>query len=148
MVAIKSLAILIVATSATLAVAAPGATAFALAERDDDGNRLSDLYDEYVAASSTGDVETLYPVVQPAAGLEARGQCPNSAIPKCASLVAKKDFGAVVAQCGNCIKESSLCVEVLPFAKLSKTICRFAKNTLKCSGIRLIGWESHFSCKE
>ncbi|KAJ3008351.1 hypothetical protein HKX48_008576 [Thoreauomyces humboldtii] len=147
MVAIKSLLLATVLSAATLATAAPGASAFALSERDSpETELLSTLYDQYVAqVASTGDADDLFPSTHT---LETRGQCPNSMIPKCAGLVAKQDFASVLGQCGNCIKESSLCVEVLPFAKLSRTICRFAKQKLQCSGVRIIGWESGFNCKE
>ncbi|KAJ3001502.1 hypothetical protein HKX48_002844, partial [Thoreauomyces humboldtii] len=145
MVAIKSFLLAAVLSAASLATAAPGATAFALAERDSpEVEALSTLYDQYVAqTAATGNADDLFP----AATLEARGQCPNSSIPKCAGLVAKQDFADVLGQCGNCIKESTLCLEVLPFAKLSKNICRFAKHTLECSSVRIIGWETGFNCK-
>ncbi|KAJ3023612.1 hypothetical protein HKX48_002160 [Thoreauomyces humboldtii] len=148
MVAIKSLLIAAVLGSATMGSAAPQASAFELAKLPPTSSLLSDLYDEYLSASRNGNAEELYSEAPVPTHLLARGQCPNKIIPKCASLVATKNFASVLATCGNCIKESSLCVEVLPFAKLSKTICKFAKHTLQCSAIRLIGWETHFTCTE
>ncbi|KAJ3009433.1 hypothetical protein HKX48_007933 [Thoreauomyces humboldtii] len=148
MVAIKSFILAAVLSTTAMATAAP-ATAFELAKQPPAASQqLSELYDEYLSASRSGTADTLYSETPVPAHLLARGQCPNKMIPKCASLVATKNFASVIASCGNCIKESSLCVEVLPFAKLSKTICKFAKHTLQCSGIRLIGWESHFTCTE
>ncbi|RKO82866.1 hypothetical protein BDK51DRAFT_42001 [Blyttiomyces helicus] len=71
--------------------------------------------------------------------LAARGQCPNSLVLTCAGLIYKKDFVGTVEKCGQCIKESTLCVEIYLAAKVNKDICKFAKNTLKCDAIRFTG---------
>ncbi|RKO91820.1 hypothetical protein BDK51DRAFT_45282 [Blyttiomyces helicus] len=63
----------------------------------------------------------------------------GSTIVTAAPAPADKNFVGTLEQCGECIKESTLCVEIYLAAKLDKTICKFAKNTLKCDAIRFTG---------
>ncbi|RKO86382.1 hypothetical protein BDK51DRAFT_51345, partial [Blyttiomyces helicus] len=103
------------------------------------GLRLSDSpTSSPPSPSSASTIVTAAPAPTPI-DLAARGQCPNSLVLTCAGLIYKKDFVGTLEKCGQCIKESTLCVEIYLAAKVNKDICKFAKNMLKCDAIRFTG---------